>query len=86
MNGNQLCGGVTNRWELLVSIMPSESSRMVTAAAFEISEDSVERLCKERAPIPLSTPDTEAAFLIGQPIFSLLDFPEVNRVWETVSR
>lgn len=67
-------------------LSPSDTARALTAAAFEVSEGSIERLCADPAPIPLSSSETECCFLAGRPEFALLDFPEVQALRVTLSR
>lgn len=74
---SMLCGGH--------DLTPSDTARVLTAAAFEVSAGSIERLCAEPAPIPLSSPGTERWFLAGRPEFALLDFPEVQALRTTLS-
>ena len=66
-------------------LTPSDIARALTAAAFEVSEASIERLCAEPAPIPLSSTETECCVLAGRPEFALFDFPEVQALWVTLS-
>jgi hypothetical protein len=66
-------------------LTPSDTARALTAAVFEVSEASIERLCAEPAPIPLSSTGTERWFLAGRPEFALLDFPEVHALRTTLS-
>ena len=66
-------------------LTPSDTARALTAAAFEVSAASIERLCAEPAPIPLSSTETECCFLAGRPEFALLDFPEVQALRATLS-
>ncbi len=67
-------------------LTPSDTARALTAVAFEVSEASIERLCAEPAPIPLSSSETECCFLAGRPAFVLLDFPEVQALQDSLSR
>ena len=67
-------------------LTPSDTARALTAAAFDVSEASIERLCAELAPIPLSSSETECCFLAGRPAFALLDFPEVQALQASLSR
>jgi hypothetical protein len=60
------------------AIPPSDTARAIAAAAFDISEDTVERLRAEHTPILLSSSPEELCFLIGPPAFALLEFPEVQ--------
>jgi hypothetical protein len=85
----KLTGQSDTLWHQLLfgqGLVPSETARAVTAAAFDVSTDSIERLCKERAPIPLHASGQEQLFLVGTPNFKLLDFPEVRTLWETLTR
>lgn len=84
-----LTGRTGLRWDHLLrgrDLTPSETARALTASAFEVSEDSIERLCTDPAPIPLSYSDTECVFLAGRPDFVLLEFPEVRTLWESLPR
>lgn len=74
---SMLCGGH--------DLTPSDTARALTAAAFEVSAGSIERLCAEPAPIPLSSTETEHWYLAGRPEFALLDFPEVQALRATLS-
>ncbi len=73
---SMLCGGQ--------DLTPSDTARALTAAVFEVSTASIERLCAEPAPIPLSSSETECCFLAGRPEFALLDFPEVQALRATL--
>ena len=84
---------VTGRTDLLWDhllrgrdLMPSEIARAMTASGFDVSEDSIERLCAESSPIPLPSSKTESVFLVGRPDFALLEFPEVRTLWESLFR
>lgn len=67
-------------------LSPSDTARVLAAAAFEVSEDSIERLCAAATPIPLPSPDqTERWFLAGRPEFVLLNLPEVQALRATLS-
>jgi hypothetical protein len=57
---------------------PSEIARELTAAAFEVSTDTVERLAAKPVAIPL--PSTEQGYLLlaGPLTYDLLEFPEVK--------
>jgi hypothetical protein len=67
-------------------LTPSDTARALTAVAFEVSEASIERLCAEPVPIPLSSSETECCFFAGRPAFALLDFPEVQALQDSLSR
>lgn len=67
------------------ALTPSDTARALTAAVFEVSEASIERLCADPVPIPLSSPETEHWFLAGRPEFALLDFPEVQTLRASLS-
>ncbi|MEP6960040.1 MAG: hypothetical protein ABI980_15035 [Nitrospirota bacterium] len=67
-------------------LTPSDTARALTAAAFDVSEASIERLCAELAPIPLPSTEEEECWFVGRPEFALLDFPEVQALLLTLSR
>lgn len=67
-------------------LTPSDTARALTAASFDVSEGSIERLCAEPTPIPLPSSETECCFLAGRPEFALFDFPEVQALRLTLSR
>ena len=67
-------------------LTPSSTARILTAAAFDVSVGSVDRLCAESAPIPLPSSETDRWFLAGRPEFALFDFPEVQALRLTLSR
>ena len=82
-------GRTDSLWDHLLrgrGLAPSETARVVTASAFEVSEDSIERLCAESAPIRLPSSNTEFVFLVGRPDFALLEFPEVRPLWDSLLR
>jgi hypothetical protein len=57
---------------------PSDTAHAVAAAAFDVSEDTVERLRAQDTPILLSSSPEDLCVLIGTPAFALLEFPEVQ--------
>lgn len=65
---------------------PSDMARAVTAACFEVSEDTVERLCAQSAPIPLPPAENELRYLLGRPTYDLLELPEVKDLITTLTR
>jgi hypothetical protein len=65
---------------------PSHLAQALTAATFEVSPDTVERLCARSVVIPLSRTDTEWVVLVGRPAFALLEFPEVQALLTTLTR
>jgi hypothetical protein len=65
---------------------PSDTAVAVTAVVFEVSEDTVERLRAQRTPILLSSSPKALRFLVGDPSFALLEFPEVQALRATLTR
>ncbi len=65
---------------------PSETARLLTAAAFEVSEDTVERLAAQPVAIPLPSSGAEGCLLAGPPTFDLLQFEEVKALVATLTR
>lgn len=62
---------------------PSDTARELTAAVFEVSTDTVERLAAQPVAIPLpSSSDQERIFLAGPLAYDLLEFPEVKPLLE----
>jgi hypothetical protein len=61
-------------------------ARLFTGAAFEVSEDTVERLAALPIGIPLP-PEGDEWRLLGAPLdYSLLDFPEVKELVARLTR
>jgi len=69
-------------WDLVgpKDATPSSIARALTAAAFEVSTDTVERLAAKPVAIPLSSTDEEYVALAGPLTYDLLEFPEVKPV------
>jgi hypothetical protein len=68
------------------AMAPSEMARLFTGAAFEVSEDTVERLAALPIGIPLP-PEGDEWRLLGGPLdYSLLDFPEVKELVARLTR
>jgi hypothetical protein len=65
---------------------PSHLAQAVTAAAFEVSADTIERICARSVVIPLSRTDTEWVGFVGRPAFTLLELPEVQAFLATLPR
>jgi hypothetical protein len=64
----------------------AQLAQTLTAAAFEVSPDTVERLCARPVLIPLSQTDGGWAVFIGRPAFALLELPEVKPLLATLTR
>jgi hypothetical protein len=65
---------------------PSDTARVIAAAALEVSDDTIERLAAQPAPLPLPSPGGVQRFVIGPPTFKLLDFPEVQALVARLTR
>jgi hypothetical protein len=65
---------------------PSDTARVIAAAALEVSEDTIERLAAQPAPLPLPSPAGVQRFVVGPPTFKLLDFPEVQALVARLTR
>jgi len=65
---------------------PSDTARIITAAALEVSEDTIERLAAQPVPLPLPSVGTRQRFIGGPPTFKLLDFPEVQALLGRLTR
>jgi hypothetical protein len=65
---------------------PSDTARVIAAAALEVSEDTIERLAAQPAPLPLPPRGTSQRWVIGPPTFKLLDFPEVQALLARLTR
>lgn len=65
---------------------PSDTARVIAAAALEVSDDTIERLTAEPAPLPLPSPPKTQRWIIGPPTFKLLDFPEVHALLARLTR
>jgi hypothetical protein len=65
---------------------PSDTARVIAAAALEVSEDTIERLAAQPAPLPLPPRGAHQRWIIGPPIFKLLDFPEVQALLARLTR
>jgi hypothetical protein len=57
---------------------PSDIARELTAAAFEVSTDTVERLAAKPVAIPIRSTEEEYFLLAGPLTYDLLEFPEVK--------
>lgn len=65
---------------------PSALARTLTAAAFEVSETTIERLCAERVAIPLpSSSANEFCFYAGTPNDVFVDFPQIKELLATLT-
>jgi hypothetical protein len=65
---------------------PSDTARVIAAAALEVSADTIERLAAQAAPLPLPAPAGVQRFIVGPPTFKLLDFPEVQALVARLTR
>jgi len=65
---------------------PSDTARALAAAALEVSDDTIERLAAQPAPLPLPSPPKIQRWIIGPPTFKLLDFPEVQALLARLAR
>ncbi len=65
---------------------PSDTARVIAAAALEVSIDTIERLAAQPAPLPLPAPAGVQRFVVGPPTFKLLDFPEVQALVALLTR
>jgi hypothetical protein len=65
---------------------PSDTARVIAAAALEVSADTIERLAAQPAPLPLPAPAGVQRFVVGPPTFKLLDFPEVQALLARLTR
>lgn len=65
---------------------PSDTARVIAAAALEVSGDTIERLAAQPAPLPLPPRGTSQRWVIGPPTFKLLDFPEVQALLARLTR
>jgi len=65
---------------------PSDTARIITAAALEVSEDTIERLAAQPVPLPLPSVGNRQRFIGGPPTFKLLDFPEVQALLARLTR
>ncbi len=65
---------------------PSDTARVIAAAALEVSEDTIERLAAQPAPLPLPSPAGVERYVVGPPTFKLLDFPEVQALVARLTR
>ena len=64
-------------------VTPSDTACSITAAAFDVSPDTVERLRAQNTPIPLKSSEDEILVLVGRPSFNLFDFPEIQALKAT---
>lgn len=65
---------------------PSDVARALTAAAFEVSADTVERLATQPVAVPLPSTKDEWVFLSGPLTYDLLEFPEVQPLLAQLTR
>ena len=65
---------------------PSDTARAIAAAALDVSEDTIERLAAQPAPLPLPSPPNVQRWIAGPPTFKLLDFPEVQALLARLTR
>lgn len=65
---------------------PSDTARVIAAAALEVSEDTIERLAAQPAPLPLPPRGDRQRWIVGLPTFKLLDFPEVHALLARLTR
>ncbi len=65
---------------------PSDTARELTAAAFEVSTDTVERLAARPVAIPLPSSNEEHVFLAGPLAYDVLEFPEVKPLLDQLTR
>jgi hypothetical protein len=65
---------------------PSDTARVIAAAALEVSDDTIERLAAQPAPLPLPSPPKIQRWIIGPPTFKLLDLPEVQALLARLTR
>jgi hypothetical protein len=65
---------------------PSDTARALTAAAFEVSTDTVERLAARPVAIPLGSTQREDILLAGPLTYDLLEFPEVKPLLDRLAR
>jgi hypothetical protein len=65
---------------------PSDTARALTAAAFEVSTDTVERLAAKPVAIPLESTQEEYVLLAGPLTYDLLEFPEVKPLVDRLTR
>jgi len=57
---------------------PSDTARTITAAALEVSEDTIERLAAQPVPLPLLSAGNAQRVLVGPPTYLLLESPEAK--------
>jgi len=65
---------------------PSDTARVIAATALEVSEDTIERLAAQPAPLPLPPRGDRQRWIVGPPTFKLLDFPEVHALLARLTR
>ena len=65
---------------------PSDTARVIAAAALEVSEATIERLAAQPEPLPLPSPPGVRRLISGPPTFKLLDFPEVQALLARLTR
>ena len=80
--------GVSSLSELVTGrdVPPSETARLLTGAAFEVSEDTVERLAAQPVAVPLPPEGDDWRLLAGPLEYTLLDFPEVQEILSRLTR
>ena len=65
---------------------PTPAARALTAAAFEVSTDTVERLAAKPVAIPLESTQEEYVLLAGPLTYDLLEFPELKPLVDRLTR
>jgi hypothetical protein len=65
---------------------PSDTARIIAAAALEVSADTIERLAAQPVPLPLLSAGNAQRVLVGPPTYQLLEFPEVEALLARLTR